>query len=121
MQRITHAAVLAFAIVSLAMPLKPRQNNAICARAGLVNVTASGAAEADDILAIVLDDEWHDVHQSQALAASSVTWPGFPTIQCSFQGIDTAVSLQNENNINSQVTFDVGPPQALASAKCSCG
>ncbi|KAK3934340.1 hypothetical protein QBC46DRAFT_273973, partial [Diplogelasinospora grovesii] len=55
------------------------------------------------------------------LSASSVTWPGFPTIKCKFQGVNAALMLQNGNNDNSEVTFVVGPPQALISAKCSCG
>ena len=54
------------------------------------------------------------------LSVSSVAWPGFPAVNCQFQGIDTAVVMTNGIIKDSNITFPVSPPQTLIAARCSC-
>jgi hypothetical protein len=114
------AGTLTLSVSSLAVPLNIRQET-ICSLADSVLVTAIGAAGESGAFNVVLDNEWHDLDVVQGLSALAVKWPGFPTVKCTFQGVETGVMLANGNNVNSEVTFDVGPPQVLASAQCSCG
>jgi hypothetical protein len=44
------------------------------------------------------------------LSVFLVAWPGFPAVNCQFQGIDTAVVMTNGIIKDSNITFLVSPP-----------
>jgi len=54
------------------------------------------------------------------LSIFSISWNGFPNINCEFSGIGSRAVLSNSIMDGITVTFDVSPPQTLISATCSC-
>jgi hypothetical protein len=54
------------------------------------------------------------------LSVSSVVWPGFPTVNCKFQYIDTIVVVTNGVIKDSNIIFPVSPPQTLTAVRCLC-
>ncbi|KAH8586861.1 hypothetical protein B0O99DRAFT_602128 [Bisporella sp. PMI_857] len=80
----------------------------VCNFASAVAINATGAAYAINQIDVPLDNNWADithVGNDPQLSISSVAWPGFPQVNCEFQGVDTVPVLNNGITTDSQVIF----------------
>lgn len=105
----------------------------VCNFASAVAINATGAADAINQLDVSLDNNWVDITHGGSLSISGTqvgvtnlstcSWqrssakhlfsrlPGFPQVNCEFQGVDTAPVLNNGIATDSQVIFQVSPPK----------
>ncbi|KAH0419756.1 hypothetical protein CcaCcLH18_14299 [Colletotrichum camelliae] len=100
--------------------VRSRQLTQICSLAGAVNVTGTAAAMPLTSLVIPFDNQWQSVPAVMDMSLTTVSWPGFPSVDCQFRGAMGDVCVQQTSFENFQAVFSVGPPQVITSIRCIC-
>ncbi|KAK8121455.1 hypothetical protein PG999_005575 [Apiospora kogelbergensis] len=91
----------------------------ICRFASSVQITATAAGGLSTDFPVPFGQVWVDIGHVD-FSTSKLSWFGWPTIDCSFQGNKSALTVVDSLVSNEgKITLDVGPPQAVKKARCN--